>query len=89
MPEIVGSVNVHQVRPGTPRYPPGAAAFGLTPRDIDLLRLIADGENISVIAGRLCYSESTIKMALRYMFRKLGAVNRTHAVAIALRAKVI
>ena len=63
--------------------------FGLTSRDLEVLRLMADGESTAAIADRLAYSESTIKNAIHTIVRQLGARNRAHAVASALRAKVI
>ncbi len=66
-----------------------SAPLGLTIREIDVLRLIGDGYSVSGIAAVLSYSESTIKKVLHSAMRHMGAKNRTHAVAIAVRAKVI
>ncbi|MDQ1394446.1 MAG: hypothetical protein QOF30_3423 [Acidimicrobiaceae bacterium] len=66
-----------------------SAPLGLTIREIDVLRLIGDGYSVSGIATMLSYSESTIKKVLHGAMRNMGAKNRTHAVAIAVRAKVI
>jgi DNA-binding CsgD family transcriptional regulator len=63
--------------------------LGLTVREIHVLRLIGEGYSVSGIADSMSYSESTIKKALHGAMRHMGARNRTHAVAIALRAKVI
>jgi DNA-binding NarL/FixJ family response regulator len=63
--------------------------LGLTSRDIEVLRLMAEGESTAAIADRLAYSESTIKNTIHTVVRQLGARNRAHAVASALRANVI
>jgi DNA-binding NarL/FixJ family response regulator len=63
--------------------------LGLTVREIDVLRLIGEGCSVTGIADMLGYSESTIKKVLHGAMRQVGARNRTQAVAIALRAKVI
>jgi DNA-binding NarL/FixJ family response regulator len=51
--------------------------------------MISEGERVAVIAGTLGYSDSTIKATLRAAMRRLGARNRTQAVAIAIRAGVL
>jgi len=63
--------------------------LGLTSRDVEVLRLMAEGESTAAIADRLAYSESTIKNTIHTVVRQLGARNRAHAVASALRANVI
>jgi DNA-binding NarL/FixJ family response regulator len=70
-----------------PLAPPGT--LGLASPDLEVLRLIANGESIPVIARTLCYSESTIKKVIRLIMAQLGATNRRHAVAIALRTQII
>jgi DNA-binding CsgD family transcriptional regulator len=61
----------------------------LTAREATVLRLISEGQRPAVIARTLCYSESTIKQTIKMAMRRLGAKNRTHAVALALRADAI
>jgi DNA-binding NarL/FixJ family response regulator len=61
----------------------------LRPRDIEVLRLLADGCDTAEIAGRLAYSEPTIKNVIQRLFDRLEARNRPHAVAVALRAGLI
>ena len=58
-----------------------AAATRLTPRELAILRLVADGLGTSDIAARLYLGESTVKTHLNRIFRKLGVANRTQAVA--------
>jgi DNA-binding NarL/FixJ family response regulator len=58
-----------------------AAATRLTPRELEILRLVADGLGTKDIAGRLYLGESTVKTHLNRIFRKLGVANRTQALA--------
>ncbi len=62
---------------------------GLQPREIDVLRLVAEGLETTEIARRLCYSERTVKNVLYMLRRRLGLNNRPHTVAYALRAGLI
>jgi DNA-binding NarL/FixJ family response regulator len=69
--------------------PMGINAAGLSPREVDVLRLVADGADTSEIAKELAYSESTVKHVLYELTTRLKLRNRTHAVAFALRAGVL
>jgi DNA-binding NarL/FixJ family response regulator len=62
---------------------------GLTQREIDVLRLMADGLDTNEIAGRLCYSERTVKNVIYGVTHRLKLRNRSHAVAYALRSGII
>ncbi len=61
----------------------------LTGRDLEVLRLLADGRSTAGIAHDLAYSESTIKNVIHDLVHQLDARNRAHAVALAIRAGVI
>ncbi len=56
------------------------AALGLTPRELEILELIAEGLSNREIAGRLFVSENTVKTHSGRVFDKLGARRRTQAV---------
>lgn len=62
---------------------------GLSRRETDVLRLLADGLDTAEIAARLTYSERTVKNILHGVLSRLGLRNRTHAVAFALREGLI
>jgi len=62
-----------------------APAVGLVPREVDVLRLVADGLDTAEIAGKLSYSERTIKNVMHGLTTRLHLRNRAHAVAYALR----
>jgi DNA-binding NarL/FixJ family response regulator len=57
----------------------------LTPREIEVLQLIADGLPNKSIAGRLGISDQTVKFHVSSIYGKLGAANRTDAVRRAVR----
>jgi DNA-binding NarL/FixJ family response regulator len=61
----------------------------LTPREIDVLRLIARGNPNKIIARELSLTEETVKSHIRNILSKLGANDRTHAVAICLKRGII
>jgi DNA-binding NarL/FixJ family response regulator len=63
----------------------GAPASGLTPREVDVLRLVAEGLDTGEIASKLSYSERTVKNVMHGLTTRLHLRNRAHAVAHALR----
>jgi DNA-binding NarL/FixJ family response regulator len=69
--------------------PHGLNTAGIVPREADVLRLIADGFDTKAIADKLGYAERTVTNIVHELIKKLGARNRSHAVACALRAGVI
>jgi DNA-binding NarL/FixJ family response regulator len=62
-----------------------AGEDSLTPREIDVLRLIAAGHANKEIAAQLSVSEETVKSRVKNILSKLRANDRTHAVTIGLR----
>ena len=72
-----------------PAVPPPGSRGKLTRRQREILQLIADGESTTVAARELGLSEETIKTHTKNVLARLGARNRTHAVAIALRESLI
>src|ERR1700716_89043 len=61
----------------------------LTPREINVLRLIASGNANKEVAGKLSIAEETVKSHVTNILAKLGANDRTHAVIIALKRGII
>jgi DNA-binding NarL/FixJ family response regulator len=61
----------------------------LTQREIELLRLVAEGMSNKAIARRLSISENTAKYHVRNILQKLGVHNRTEAAAHAIRAGLL
>ncbi|MGW2682444.1 helix-turn-helix transcriptional regulator [Streptomyces sp. NPDC001414] len=64
---------------------PGAPASGLSAREVDVLRLVAEGLDTGEIASKLSYSERTVKNVMHGLTTRLHLRNRAHAVAHALR----
>ena len=61
----------------------------LTPREREILQLLADGMSNGDVAAKLFISQETVKSHVRHILAKLEADTRTHAVAIALRESII
>ncbi len=88
---------IRQVHAGKKRIPPQVAAQlaehmgdeSLTSREVEVLRHISGGNRNKDIADRLCISEETVKVHIKHIMEKLGASDRTQAVAIALRRGII
>jgi DNA-binding NarL/FixJ family response regulator len=69
--------------------PRGLSHTGLSDRETQVLRLVADGKDTQEIARELSYSERTVKNVLHDVTSRLQLRNRSHAVAYALRAGLI
>jgi len=88
---------IRQVHAGKKRVPPEVAAQlaehmsddALTPREIDVLRHVATGNRNRDIGERLFISEETVKVHIKHIMDKLGAKDRTQAIAIAVRRGII
>ena len=61
----------------------------LSPREVDVLRLVAGGNANKEIAAQLSLTEETVKSHIRNILSKLGAHDRTHAVAIGIKRGII
>ncbi|MBT0770212.1 response regulator transcription factor [Kineosporia sp. J2-2] len=64
-------------------------ASGLEDREIDVIRLVAQGLDTAEVARRLAYSERTVKTILAGMISRLNLRSRSHAVAYAIRSGVL
>lgn len=88
---------IRQVNAGKKRIPPDIAAHlaehysdeALTQREIEVLLQIAAGNRNRDIADKLFISEETVKVHIKHIMEKLGAADRTQAVAIGLRRGII
>ena len=88
---------IRTVHSGRRRIPPEIAVEmaahytddALTEREINVLRQLASGNANKIIADKLEISQETVKAHMRKILSKLGASDRTHAVAIALKRGII
>ena len=67
------------------RYPARTSQPTLTPRELEVLALIADGYSTKQIAQALWITDETVRTHVRRLLSRLGARTRAHAVAIAYR----
>ncbi len=70
---------------------PNAAAYGprISPRELEVLRLVSEGLTNQQIGTQLTISEETVKVHLRRILAKLGAKSRAHAVTIGFRRQLL
>ena len=88
---------IRQVHSGKKRIPPQLAAQlaehmsdeALTTREIEVLRQIAEGNRNRDIGEKLFITEETVKVHIKHIMEKLGASDRTQAIAIAIRRGII
>jgi DNA-binding NarL/FixJ family response regulator len=69
--------------------PPAAAATPLSPRELEVLRMLAEGAANKTIAWKLGLSEHTVKFHVAQILAKMNAGTRTEAVAIGIRQGLI
>lgn len=77
---------------GTPVTQPGGTPLrgqDLSDRELQVLRLVADGASVAEAAAAMHLSESTVKTHHNRMLVKLGATNRAHAVHIAHQRRIL
>jgi len=88
---------IREVHAGRKRIPPDIAAqiaehvseVPLTPREIEILQELAGGHRNRTIGERLFIAEETVKVHIKHLMEKLGAKDRTDAVAIGVRRGII
>lgn len=68
---------------------PGALALKLTPRETEVLRLLAMGDRQDDIARRLVISPKTVGTHIEHIYTKLGVQSRAQAIALAFRERLI
>ncbi|MEK6283149.1 MAG: response regulator transcription factor [Acidobacteriota bacterium] len=88
---------IRQAHAGKKRIPAEVAAHlaehmgedALTPREVEVLRHLAGGNRNKDIGDQLFISEETVKVHIKHIMEKLGASDRTQAVAIGVRRGII
>lgn len=97
MPPNEIAETIRQVHAGKKRIPPQVASIlaeylsedELTRRELEVLKLVMAGNRNRDIANHLFISEETVKVHIKHAMEKLGAMDRTQAVTIALRRGLI
>jgi len=69
--------------------PPENKPMGLTEREVEVLRLVANGDSNRTIAEKLFISEKTVKNHLTNIFQKLNVSDRTQAALFAIKEKIV
>jgi len=97
--EPAGPDSARLEKAGTAGMPNGATPNGsgegptshepLTPRELELLRYMAEGYTNKEVARAMVLAEDTVKKGVQMLIAKLGAADRTHAVVLALRNHLI
>ena len=88
---------VREVHAGRRMLPPDvlarleerAASPTLTPREIEVMRLVASGRRDKEIAVALSISSQTARVHMKNIFAKLGVSDRTEAMSVAIRRGII
>lgn len=80
-PSVAARLVTHVRAPSSPETP--------TAREVEVLRLVADGLSNAEIGGKLFISEATVKTHLLRVFGKLGVSDRTAAVTAAIRLGIL
>jgi len=88
---------IRQVHAGKKRIPSAVASHlaehmsdeSLTDREVEVLSQVAEGNKNREIARKLFISEETVKVHIKHIMEKLGATDRTQAVAIGVRRGII
>jgi NarL family two-component system response regulator YdfI len=86
-PDIFDSM-LSRIRPGQQSELDPSGQI-LTPREIEVLRMIAEGLGNKEIASKLSISDHTVKFHISSIFAKLGASNRAEAVTLGIRHGLI
>jgi len=85
-PDFVDALSGSSVPPAAPAATPEVA---LSPREVEVLNLMAQGLGNKEIAARLGISEHTVKFHVASIFNKLDASGRTEAVTLGIRAGLV
>jgi DNA-binding NarL/FixJ family response regulator len=75
--------------PGVAGFPEGETPYSLTPRELEVLRMLALGYGNQKIAENLVIAVGTVKNHVQHILAKLGVSDRTQAVVRAYEAKIV
>ena len=83
-----GAIVASTVEPAQP-LPGDATSFGLTPRELDVLRLLVEGHSDRQIGEALFIGARTVQTHVANLFAKLGVNSRAEAAAVAVRRGLV
>ena len=86
---MVAKSAVRLSRSSSGRRPARQKKHSLTPREIEVLSWVAQGKSAWEVGEILRIAKRTVDEHVQTAVHKIGAVNRTHAVAIAVRDRII
>lgn len=85
-PDLLGRLLMqYRQRRRSPKATDALPSSGLREREVQVLRLVAEGKDTAQIAAELSYSQRTVKNVIHDVTSRLHLQNRAHAVAYALR----
>jgi DNA-binding NarL/FixJ family response regulator len=88
MPEVARP-SLHHLLDRTPLVPAGSLVATLTPRESEVMVLLAQGQSNAGIAEKLSVSMATVRSHVHHLLRKLGVGTRAQAVAVAYESGLI
>jgi predicted ATPase/DNA-binding CsgD family transcriptional regulator len=89
VPTVAPASSTSDSPPPGPADKPSAAAHGLTPRELDVLRLVADGHGNRRIGKELFIAEGTVAVHIHRILAKLGVASRAEAISLAYRTGLV
>lgn len=89
VPALIAALGPHLAPADRPAPATTDAPVRLSPRQLQVLQLAADGRTNARIAARLGLSTDGVKSVMRVVFERLGARDRAHAVALAYQAGLL
>jgi len=88
-PEMAQKLYAEFSQASEPDFDTSAVDVGLTPRQLEVLRLIAQGLRNAEIASELTISEQTVKTHVAHLLEKLGVTSRIQAARYAIDRKLV
>ncbi|MET8945845.1 response regulator transcription factor [Streptomyces sp. NPDC004542] len=89
LPPVLMNMLLDRMRTMQKNEATGLLPVELAQREVDVLRLLAEGMDTVEIASKLSYSERLIKSVIQTVVKRLELRNRTHAVAYAIRMGIL
>ncbi len=86
---VLSSQIVQSLLNTTPLTPPSIQNFRLTPREMEILRCMAEGLNNGEIAARLVISQSTVKYHIANILQKMDVETRSEAIVLAVKNDLV